>query len=48
VFDVRAGRAAGIKTVWISHRQPRDFAEEPWRTVNDLGELLTLLCGCVS
>ncbi len=46
VYDVLAGQAAGAKTVWISHGQPRTFEPEPWRTAADLGELLNLLCGC--
>ena len=41
--DVNAGVAAGIKTVWISHGQPRTFDNEPWREVNGLPELLELL-----
>jgi HAD superfamily hydrolase (TIGR01509 family) len=41
--DVNAGVAAGIKTVWLSHGQPRTFENEPWREVRDLGELLGLL-----
>ena len=41
--DVNAGVAAGIKTVWLSHGQPRTFENEPWQEVRDLGELLGLL-----
>jgi HAD superfamily hydrolase (TIGR01509 family) len=41
--DVNAGVAAGIRTVWLSHGQPRTFENEPWREVRDLGELLDLL-----
>jgi HAD superfamily hydrolase (TIGR01509 family) len=41
--DVDAGVTAGIRTVWISHGQPRAFANEPWATVRDLPELLELL-----
>ena len=41
--DVNAGVAAGIRTVWISHGQARTFANQPWRTVRDLPELLELL-----
>ena len=43
LHDVNAGVAARIRTVWVSHGQPRTFANEPWRTVRDLGELLELL-----
>jgi HAD superfamily hydrolase (TIGR01509 family) len=41
--DVDAGVAAGIRTVWISHGQPRTFGNEPWREVRGLPELLDLL-----
>jgi HAD superfamily hydrolase (TIGR01509 family) len=46
-YDVEAGLAAGIRTVWISHAQPKPFAAEPWRTVADLMELTALLRGCL-
>jgi phosphoglycolate phosphatase-like HAD superfamily hydrolase len=42
-YDVEAGLAAGIRTVWLSHGRPRDFPAEPWRTVSDLHELLNVL-----
>ena len=42
-YDVEAGTAAGIKTVWISHGRPRPFAALPWREIRDLLELLRLL-----
>lgn len=42
-YDVEAGIAAGIKTVWISHGRPRPFAAVPWRDVRDLIELRRLL-----
>ena len=45
-YDCAAGNAAGIKTVWISHGRVREFPDEPWRTVADLSELLTLLRSC--
>ena len=41
--DIEAGRAAGVKTVWVSHGQPRTFKAEPWRVVRNLPELLQLL-----
>jgi len=43
LHDVNAGVAAGIKTVWISHDQPRTFENEPWQTARGLPELLELL-----
>jgi HAD superfamily hydrolase (TIGR01509 family) len=42
-YDVEAGHAAGVPTVWLSHNAPRPFAARPWRTVSDLHELLALL-----
>ena len=45
-YDVEAGRAAGVRTVWVSHGRDRPFAAEPWRTVRDLDELGRLLDGC--
>jgi HAD superfamily hydrolase (TIGR01509 family) len=47
-YDVEAGLAADMKTVWISHGATRDFPAQPWRTVADLHELLNLLQTCVS
>lgn len=41
--DIEAGRAAGMKTVWISHGRTRDFDAHPWQTVSDLRELHNLL-----
>jgi HAD superfamily hydrolase (TIGR01509 family) len=38
-YDVEAGAAAGIRTIWLSHGKPRPFVAEPWETVNDLLEL---------
>ena len=42
-YDVEAGLAAGVRTVWVSHGRERPFAAEPWRTVRDLCELAELL-----
>ncbi len=41
--DIEAGRAAKIKTVWISHGLKKDFAAEPDVIVKDLIELRELL-----
>lgn len=46
-FDIEAGRAAGARTVWVSHGKPKAFAAEPWATVRDLRELTTLLKDCL-
>jgi HAD superfamily hydrolase (TIGR01549 family) len=42
-YDVEAGRAAGIRTIWLSHGRTRAFDAEPWRVVRDLPELHQLL-----
>jgi phosphoglycolate phosphatase-like HAD superfamily hydrolase len=42
-YDVEAGVAAGILTVWVSHGSARRFEAEPWREVRDLCELQVLL-----
>ncbi len=42
-YDVEAGIAAGIATVWLSHGMTRPFAAEPWKIVSDLFEFLKLL-----
>ena len=45
-YDVEAGSAAQVRTVWLSHRRPRPFAARPWREVADLWELADLLQRC--
>jgi HAD superfamily hydrolase (TIGR01549 family) len=47
-YDVEAGLAAGMKTVWISHGRKREFPAQPWRTAADLPELLNILRDFVS
>jgi len=47
-YDVEAGLAADMKTVWISHDRQRDFPAEPWREVRALTGLLNVLSGMVS
>ncbi len=47
-YDVEAGLAAGIRTVWVSHGRQRAFGASPWKTVTDLGELTRLLAECQS
>ena len=46
-YDVEAGRAAEIRTVWISHDRPAGFEAKAWRTVRDLHGLVRLLGECV-
>ena len=42
-YDVEAGLAANVRTVWLSHGQVRPFSAQPWREVRDLHELRTML-----
>lgn len=42
-YDVEAGLAAGITTVWVSHGQPRWFQAVPWRTAENLHDVADLL-----
>jgi len=47
-YDVEAGLAAGIATIWVSHGRIKPFAAEPWRVVQGLQELTTVLQGCLN
>jgi HAD superfamily hydrolase (TIGR01509 family) len=42
-YDIEAGAAATIRTVWITHGRERHFPTEPWRQVVDLPALLSML-----
>jgi HAD superfamily hydrolase (TIGR01509 family) len=42
-YDVEAGNAAGIRTIWLSHGRQTHFDAMPWKTVKDLPELHQLL-----
>jgi phosphoglycolate phosphatase len=42
-YDVEAGAAADVRTVWLSHGRVRPFAAEPWRAATDLFEVMELL-----
>ena len=42
-YDIEAGQAAGIATVWVSHGKPRRFAAEPTIEVSDLCQLQALV-----
>jgi phosphoglycolate phosphatase-like HAD superfamily hydrolase len=42
-YDVEAGAAAGVRTVWVSHGRKRPFETVPWRGVADLCGLQALL-----
>jgi HAD superfamily hydrolase (TIGR01509 family) len=42
-YDVEAGIAAGVKTVWVSHGRERPFPARPWRTVSGLCDVADLL-----
>ena len=46
-YDIEAGAAAGVRTVWVSHGGSAPFAAQPWRAVRDLGELQALLAQAV-
>ena len=46
-YDVEAGLAAGVRTVWVGHGQARPFAAQPWRAVRDLVELTGVLKDCL-
>lgn len=46
-YDIEAGRAAKIRTVWVSRGRNRDFSAEPWRQVRDLIELRLMLAGAL-
>jgi HAD superfamily hydrolase (TIGR01509 family) len=41
--DIDSGLAAGVRTVWVSHGQPRQFDASPCAEVGDLVELLAVL-----
>jgi len=42
-YDVEAGAAAGVRTVWMSHGRVKPFEASPWRHVKDLWELREML-----
>lgn len=42
-YDVEAGINAGMKTIWLKWGRTRNFAVQPWREVEDLRELHSLL-----
>jgi HAD superfamily hydrolase (TIGR01509 family) len=42
-YDIEAGGAAGVRTVWVSHGRSKPFDARPWRTVQDLCEMQLLL-----
>jgi HAD superfamily hydrolase (TIGR01549 family) len=42
-YDIEAGMAAGVRTVWITHGRERYFKAMPWKSVLDLLELRALL-----
>jgi len=47
-YDVEAGLAAGIATVWVSHGRIKPFAAEPDWVVQGLHELTAMLEGCLN
>ena len=46
-YDIEAGAAAGVLTVWVSHGRSPAFAARPWRIVRDLVELQAVLAQAV-
>ncbi len=46
-YDVEAGIAAGVPTIWISHGKSRPFAAQPWKSAHNLPELTTMLQQCL-
>jgi HAD superfamily hydrolase (TIGR01549 family) len=42
-YDIEAGAAATMRSIWLSHGRPRDFEATPWREVQDLWELSRML-----
>jgi FMN phosphatase YigB (HAD superfamily) len=45
-YDIEAGAAADIPTVWLSHGRARPFGTVPWQEVVDLPAVLELLKNC--
>ena len=45
-YDVMAGNAAGMRTIWLSHGQPQDFDAVPDFEVRDLLELFAMFKRC--
>jgi HAD superfamily hydrolase (TIGR01509 family) len=44
-YDIEAGTAAGMRTIWLSHGKQRAFQAVPWREVRDLWELERMFKG---
>jgi HAD superfamily hydrolase (TIGR01509 family) len=44
-YDIEAGRAAGIRTIWLSLGRPRPFAAQPAQQTENLHTLRSLLVG---
>jgi HAD superfamily hydrolase (TIGR01509 family) len=45
-YDIEAGLAAGVRTVWLSHGREKPFAATLWRVARDLVELTGVLRDC--
>ena len=41
-YDIEAGHAAGMRTIWLSHGNVRDFDAKPDIEVRDLPALLEM------
>jgi HAD superfamily hydrolase (TIGR01549 family) len=46
-YDVEAAIAAGARAVWLSHGRQRHFPAQPWKTIDNLGQLTRLLEMCL-
>jgi len=46
-YDVEAGLAAGVRTVWVSHGNDPSFDARPWWVIRDLPELRKMLDECL-
>jgi HAD superfamily hydrolase (TIGR01549 family) len=47
-YDIEAGNAAGIATIWLSGGRQRHFDAMPTKTISDLHELRLLLRKCMN
>lgn len=45
-YDIEAGNAAGMVSIWLSHGKTKQFSAEPTRSVRDLHELSRMLTAC--
>jgi HAD superfamily hydrolase (TIGR01509 family) len=46
-YDIEAGLAAGIRTIWITHGRQKPFAAQPWKSLHDLHQLTAMVQNCL-